>query len=90
MVSLEGCSDAVGYLHVHDNDGSLDSHDVPGQGTLPWEALAPHVVHLAADATAMLELFEPESSILRHTEAGLGERLRQWLALGQQQGDSKA
>ena len=89
VVSLEGCSDAVGFLHVHDNDGSLDSHDVPGQGTLPWEALAPHVGHLAADATAMLELFEPESSILRHTEAGLGERLRQWLALGQQQGDPK-
>ncbi|HJM39320.1 MAG TPA: sugar phosphate isomerase/epimerase family protein [Planctomycetota bacterium] len=26
----------LAHLHVHDNDGTCDSHFAPGQGTIPW------------------------------------------------------
>lgn len=27
------------HLHVHDNDGSSDSHHAPGQGSIPWDGV---------------------------------------------------
>ena len=29
----------LGHLHLHDNDGSFDQHNAPGQGSIPFETL---------------------------------------------------
>ncbi|MCC7192239.1 MAG: sugar phosphate isomerase/epimerase [Phycisphaeraceae bacterium] len=79
---LDEVRDVVSYLHVHDNDGRADSHQVPGLGTLDWNALSLVLSKMPPATVSMLELFEPESSLKNHLNAGLPQKLRGWMALG--------
>lgn len=74
--------DVVGYLHVHDNDGVHDSHEIPGVvGDFPWDPFAPGAALLPAQTPAMLELFISEAALQQQIDAGLYTRLKHWLAL---------
>jgi len=80
--ALTSVADVVAYVHVHDNDGEHDSHEIPGvQGNLPWEAYARAAAALPDQTPAMLELFQPIDEIERQIEAGLYDRLARWLVL---------
>lgn len=52
--------DWLTHAHLHNNDGTADTHSAPDQGTLPLEAL---IAALPSSATATLELPEIGSSI---------------------------
>lgn len=79
--TLDACRDVIGYVHVNDNDAAQDSHQIPGLGTIPWDALAPHMADLPAATPAMLELFYSEADITQAIGQGLAEQLRRWLAI---------
>ena len=36
---LKDFSDRVKAVHLHDNDGTRDAHNIPGDGTIDWESL---------------------------------------------------
>ena len=78
---LESCHDVVSYLHINDNDGRLDGHDIPGDGSIDWPALSGPISRLPADIPAMLELFISEPTLGDRISNGLPRQLTQWLAL---------
>ena len=43
-------------LHLHDNDGSYDSHLIPGEGTFPWEEFGPKLLRTGYTGPLMLEM----------------------------------
>jgi len=78
---LAGCADTVDYFHIHDNAGDVDDHRMPGDGTIDWAELR-RVVHDAdIDAPMMLELFHSLEQLEAAAEAGLENRLTDWLAV---------
>jgi len=79
--ALAACCDVATYLHVHDNNGFIDSHHVPGRGNLPWEEQAKVMKTLPREIPAMLELFETEAVIETEISVGLPEIIRRWLAI---------
>ncbi len=80
---LADCLDVISYFHINDNDRRLDAHLIPGQGTIDWPAVAAQIAKLPADTSVMLELFHSEAEMNRQITIGLGDKLRQWLAVGQ-------
>lgn len=79
--TLRQCLDVVSYLHITDNNGQVDSHTIPGQGTIDWQALADPIRQLPGDTPAMLELFETEQSLRDQLANNLPQRLEAWLSL---------
>ena len=79
--TLDACSDVIAYLHVTDNDGTVDDHRTPGEGTVPWPELTERIARLGPRMPAMLELFCSEEELTAQIDNGLGERLTQWLAI---------
>jgi len=85
--AVHECLDVIRYLHVHDNDGQADSHEVPGtvaNGGVDWPALAREMAQLDEQTPAMLELFKSEAE-MRDRTPRLSEQLREWLCLQQQE-----
>ncbi len=39
--ALTLCSDQIVTCHLHDNDGSGDQHNPPGEGSIDWQAMIP-------------------------------------------------
>ena len=54
---LERCMDVVSYLHVHDNNGLTDQHQMPGQGTIEWRQIGVVMQRMGEDVPAALEVF---------------------------------
>ena len=79
---LAACMDVVTYLHINDNTKKMDSHLIPGQGTIDWLALGEQMAKLPIGTSAMLELFNSEPEMNRQIARGLGEKLKSWLAIG--------
>lgn len=79
--ALAQCADLIAYLHVHDNDAKADSHMIPGEGTLPWDALSPIMARLPQQTPAMIELFHDEATFRQAMSHGLAQRLTRWLSL---------
>jgi sugar phosphate isomerase/epimerase len=73
--ALRDCRDVVAYIHVHDNDGKLDRHLIPGQGSVDWSAVGEVIATMPAQTPAMLECFQPEAEFRAEMAAGLGARL---------------
>jgi sugar phosphate isomerase/epimerase len=63
------------HLHVHDNDGSSDSHLPPGQGTIPWRQVLDQLRSVDFQGYAALELRDYSRGC-----AGCADTLRQNLA----------
>lgn len=80
--TFDACSDVTSYLHVTDNDGTVDDHRIPGYGTVPWSKLTARIARLGPRMSAMLELFCSEDTLNDEIDRGLADRLRQWLAIG--------
>ncbi len=80
--AFEKCLDVIAYLHISDNDSLRDAHQVPGEGSCPFDQLAPHMARLGAGVSAMLELFESPQSLEQHLANCLPGRLSKWFATG--------
>lgn len=81
-VALRVCAPAVGYVHVHDNDGVKDAHLMPGNGGtagIDWEGVGAALEGTECRAVRMLEVFEDpgKAGEAAHTSASL----RRWLRL---------
>jgi len=80
--ALGQCLDVIAYLHVSDNDSLRDAHQIPGQGSCPFEAMRPHMAKLGEEVSTMLELFESPESMEAQLANGLSGKLAHWLATG--------
>jgi len=79
---LRSAGDVVAYLHVHDNDATIDDHRVPGEGTIDWSAFASMLRERGIVAPRMLEVFLAEGKV-REWSADVARRadLRRMLAI---------
>lgn len=60
---LERWSPRLSHFHIHNNDGSWDTHSPLDMGTIPIRELLERAGELCPDATYTLELMEAEPSI---------------------------
>ena len=56
---IERCSDRIVTTHLHDNDGTGDSHLAPGFGTIDWDAVGAALALSAYDGPLMFEVGGP-------------------------------
>lgn len=66
---LECCAPWISHFHIHNNDGSWDTHSPLEQGSIPLQELLARADVLCPNATFTLELTEGEPAV---------ERLLQW------------
>lgn len=78
---LAACADVIGYFHIHDNDGTVDDHRMPGEGNIDWSAVRRAMSEHELEATRMLELFLAPEQIDAAVEQGKGEQFKAWLAV---------
>lgn len=67
------CGDMIGHLHVHNNDGTGDTHSPLDCGTIPMELLFQSVEEICPDASVTLELTDGKSSVQWLLERGILE-----------------
>ncbi len=62
---FDGQSGRIVHLHVHDNNGKMDSHDKVGDGTVPWKIVASRLASMGFKGSVMVESVRevPESII---------------------------
>ena len=70
---LKVCAPYLSHFHIHNNDGSWDTHSALDQGSIPMERLLNLASRLCPDATFTLELMESESSIRWLLDQGILE-----------------
>ena len=58
MEWLERCGPYLRHFHIHNNDGTRDSHNAPEDGVIPVAALLRRAETLCLDATFTLEVLE--------------------------------
>lgn len=68
---LQTLAPKLTHLHVHDNDGTWDTHSVPGDGTLGFPALFEHISAAAPNATITCECIDAAGCIRRLILDGL-------------------
>lgn len=79
--SVRAAADVIAYLHIHDNDGKVDDHRMPGDGNINWPAFAEALKETKLAAPRMFEVFYDEERIEAAAEAGLGATLATWCGL---------
>ncbi len=57
------CADIIDHFHIHNNDGSWDTHSALNDGTIPMEDLLHYIDDHCSDATVTLELMDAAPSI---------------------------
>lgn len=78
---VEAIQDVIGYYHVHDNDGQVDSHEMPGEGRIDWAALG-DVLHKNDNGVPrMLEVFYSPEDMRQYLGEGYQAKFRRWLNL---------
>ena len=70
MEWLETCAPYIEHFHIHNNDGSWDTHNELWDGTIPMEALLEKAARLCPEATFTLELMDSEPSVKWLQEKG--------------------
>lgn len=63
MQWLESWKDYLSHFHIHNNDGSWDTHSPLYDGNIPVREFFDRAVALCPNATFTLELLEAESSV---------------------------
>ncbi|MGN0998909.1 MAG: sugar phosphate isomerase/epimerase family protein [Faecousia sp.] len=63
MTWLEKCAPYVEHVHIHNNDGSRDSHSPLWEGTIPMGKLLTQTEERCPNATVTLELMNAEPSL---------------------------
>lgn len=71
MQWLEICGSDISHLHIHNNDGSWDTHSALDQGSIPIKELLQRCEILCPEATITLELSEAENSVRWLEASGL-------------------
>lgn len=51
----------LGTLHVHDNDGTADAHQIPGNGTINWNEFSDALAEIGFDGVLNFETQVPTS-----------------------------
>lgn len=67
---LEACALYIQHFHIHNNDGSWDTHNELWNGTIPMEQLLEKALQLCPEATFTLELMDSEPSVKWLQEKG--------------------
>lgn len=80
FAALHEAASAIGYFHIHDNDGRQDDHRMPGDGTIDWSGFAETLRATGNQAPRMLEVFDDESRVEELVSRGLKVRLAEALA----------
>lgn len=57
------CAPYIGHFHIHNNDGSWDTHDPVDAGSIPMKALLEEIQERCPEATRTLELTSGASSV---------------------------
>ena len=70
---LDRCAPYISHFHVHNNDGSWDTHSALPDGNIDIPKLFTHIQTLCSKATVTLELPEAESSLIWLRQTGLME-----------------
>lgn len=60
---LEVCAPWLSHFHIHNNDGTWDTHSALDQGDIPMRAFLEKAGCLCPEATFTLELMEAEPSV---------------------------
>ena len=60
---IDACAPFISHFHIHNNDGSWDTHSPLFEGTIPMEALLNKISTFCPEATVTLELADAESSL---------------------------
>ena len=73
MGALQGGKDLLAALHVHDNFGIKDEHNIPGNGIIDWDGFVKALVDIGYDGvfsleTAIWDRLEPEERLRRELE----------------------
>ncbi len=68
---LEALAPWINHFHIHNNDGTADTHSALTQGTLPMKPLLEQAQCLCPAATYTLELMEGASSVRFFLEEGI-------------------
>ena len=55
---IDACAEIIGHFHIHNNDGSADTHGSPLQGTIPMEQVLGRISELCPEATITLEMLD--------------------------------
>lgn len=63
MKWLETCAPYISHFHIHNNDGSWDTHSALNCGSIPMREFLAQAETLCPDATFTLELMEAEPSV---------------------------
>ncbi|MCK5129119.1 MAG: sugar phosphate isomerase/epimerase, partial [Clostridiales bacterium] len=50
--------DKLVALHLHDNDGSADQHNMPGEGTISWHHITANLRRLQYKGSICLEVVD--------------------------------
>lgn len=64
MQWLETCAPYISHFHIHNNDGSWDSHSPLDQGSIPMKEMLLKAEALCPEATITLELMEAAPSVI--------------------------
>ncbi len=71
---LERYGDRLYAVHIHDNNGAMDSHWIPGEGSICWEKVMGVIARSAYEGPLLLELSchdrDAERYLKRAYEAG--------------------
>lgn len=78
--AIRGAGATIGYTHVHDNDGAVDTHILPTRGTLPWDELESGLHAVGYRGIFLLEVFEKADDLRRLLNDGWKARMQRILA----------
>ena len=57
------CAGRISHFHIHNNDGSWDTHCAPGEGTIPMAGLLRQAEALCPEATFTLEVCQAAPAV---------------------------
>lgn len=63
MEWLERCAPYISHFHIHNNDGSWDTHNALFDGSIPMDVFLKRAQELCPGATMTMELLEAEPSV---------------------------
>lgn len=76
---IVNCADVIAYLHIHDNDGVIDDHRMPGDGVIDWEQFREALREAAINVPAMLEVFYLADKLRELATGDLPAKLSHWM-----------
>jgi sugar phosphate isomerase/epimerase len=75
VASLADAADRMIYLHLSDNSGRSDAHEMPTYGTMDMDAFGRKLYAIGYSGTAMLEVFYSVDKLRKLLDEGCDRRL---------------